>query len=182
METAEQVVLTFNEDVNPDFVAVKVSGPEGSETAGKPDGRRHGSDPGAGPRPAGRKAHGDLPRGQHRRSPGVGDGDVHDHGGPGIRLTVGHRDGDPHTVTDRLRRGLAGADRDRRPRLGQLRWRTRTPWLVVAVVTLLAVLGLGAAWRTIGGRRPTPSADAADAGDERAPGGLTDFARTPGGC
>ena len=29
-------MLTFNEDVNPDFVAVKVTGPEGSETAGKP--------------------------------------------------------------------------------------------------------------------------------------------------
>ena len=34
--TAEQVVLTFNEDVDPTFVKVSVKGPDGSETAGKP--------------------------------------------------------------------------------------------------------------------------------------------------
>ncbi len=39
--TVDQVVLTFNEDVNPDFVAVEVTGPDGSETDGDPgvDGR-----------------------------------------------------------------------------------------------------------------------------------------------
>ena len=34
--TAQQVVLTFNEDVDPTFVRVSVKGPEGSETEGKP--------------------------------------------------------------------------------------------------------------------------------------------------
>ena len=36
VESAEQVVLIFNEDVNPDFVAVRVTGPDGSEAEGKP--------------------------------------------------------------------------------------------------------------------------------------------------
>ena len=34
--TAEQVVLSFNEDVDATFVKVSVQGPDGSETAGKP--------------------------------------------------------------------------------------------------------------------------------------------------
>jgi hypothetical protein len=37
VESADEVVLTFNENVNPDFVAVKVTGPDGSETDGDPD-------------------------------------------------------------------------------------------------------------------------------------------------
>lgn len=41
VETAEEVVLTFNEDVDPQFVKMTVVGPEGSETDGDPtvDGR-----------------------------------------------------------------------------------------------------------------------------------------------
>lgn len=34
--SADEVVLTFNEDVNPDFVAVRVTGPDGSEVEGDP--------------------------------------------------------------------------------------------------------------------------------------------------
>ena len=36
VETAEQVVLVFNEDVDPKFVKVNVKGPDGSETDGSP--------------------------------------------------------------------------------------------------------------------------------------------------
>ncbi|HYN65286.1 MAG TPA: copper resistance CopC family protein [Ornithinibacter sp.] len=41
VERADEVVLTFNENVNPDFVAVRVTGPAGSEAGGDPsvDGR-----------------------------------------------------------------------------------------------------------------------------------------------
>src|SRR6187200_1679040 len=34
--TAEEVVLAFNEEVDPTFVQVTVAGPDGSETAGPP--------------------------------------------------------------------------------------------------------------------------------------------------
>ena len=37
VETVDSVVLTFNESVNPDFVAVKVSGPDGGEVDGDPN-------------------------------------------------------------------------------------------------------------------------------------------------
>jgi hypothetical protein len=37
-----------------------------------------------------------------------------------------------------------------------------TPWLVVAFVAVLAALGLGAAWRTVGGRRTDADTDAVD--------------------
>ena len=36
VETADRVVLTFNESINPDFVAVRVSGPEAAEVDGAP--------------------------------------------------------------------------------------------------------------------------------------------------
>ena len=36
VDTAGQVVLTFNETVNPDFVAVRVAGPDGDEVDGTP--------------------------------------------------------------------------------------------------------------------------------------------------
>lgn len=36
VDTAGQVVLTFNETVNPDFVAVRVAGPDGDEADGSP--------------------------------------------------------------------------------------------------------------------------------------------------
>ena len=44
-----------------------------------------------------------------------------------------------------------------------------TPWLVVAVVALLAALGLGAAWRTMGSRRTGAEREAADDGVDQRP-------------
>ena len=41
-----------------------------------------------------------------------------------------------------------------------------TPWLVVGAVVLLAVLGIGTAWRTIGGPKADAEADAADVADD----------------
>ena len=65
-----------------------------------------------------------------------------------------------------------------------------SPWLVVGDVVLLAVLGLGTAWRTVGGSEADAEADAADVADDdpeptahgRTRDGLTDFAGMPGGC
>ena len=56
VKTADQVVLTFNEDVNPDFVAVKVTGPDGPETDG---------DPSADGRSVTQALAADLPAGEH---------------------------------------------------------------------------------------------------------------------
>ena len=127
VETAQEVVLTFNEDVNPDFVAVKVTGPAGSETAGKPavDGTAVTQALAA-----------DLPAGKHAVTYRVVSTDGHPVSGtvtftstaapasasPSPTLAP-PRVGDPHAVTDRLRRGLTGAHRDRRARLGGLRRR-----------------------------------------------------------
>ena len=56
VKTAEQVVLTFNEDVNPNFVVVEVGGPAGAEADGDPttDGRT-----------ITQRLLGDLPAGEH---------------------------------------------------------------------------------------------------------------------
>ena len=77
VDTADEVVLQFNEDVDETFVEVTVDGPDGSEVQGEPevDGRAVtqalSSD-----LPAG-EHRGDLPRREHRRSPGVGDHGLH---------------------------------------------------------------------------------------------------------
>ena len=104
VKTADQVVLTFNEDVNPDFVAVKVTGPDGPETDGDPsvDGRTvtqalRG-------RPARRRARGHLPGGQRRRPPDRGHALVQHHRDPG------------HRLADRHRHATATATPSRRPR------------------------------------------------------------------
>ena len=169
VETAEEVVLTFNEDVNPDFVAVKVSGPEGSETAGKPvvDGTAVTQALAA-----------DLPAGKHT-----------------VTYRVVSTDGHPVSGTVTFTSTTAPASASPSPTASPTASTTptpsptasvvaspeptvtaepasedsdggATPWLVVGAVVLLAVLGLGTAWRTIGGSKADAEAEAADVADD----------------
>ena len=169
VETVEEVVLTFNEDVNPDFVAVKVSGPEGSETAGKPV---------VDDTAVTQALAADLPAGKHTVTYRVVSTDGHPVSGtvtftttaapasasPSATATATPTPSptasavaspDPTVTADPASDSSGGG---------------ATPWLVVAVITVLAVLGLGAAWRTIGGPKADAEAEAVESGDERAPG------------
>ena len=173
--TAREVTLTFNEDVNPDFVKVVVGGPNGDETDGDPttDGRT-----------VTQPLVGDLPAGEHTVTYRVVSTDGHPVAGtvtftttadpasaspsvtasatasvtPAPSPTVSAAASPEPTVTAApVSDGSGGA----------------TPWLAVAVVGLLAVLGL-AAWRTIGGPRAeaeddaeADAADVTDGGDHR---------------
>jgi copper resistance protein C len=169
VKSAGEVVLTFNEDVNPDFVAVRVKGPEGSQTAGAP-----GVD---GPTVT-QALTAALPAGEHTVTYRVVSADGHPVAGtvtftttqapastspsatpsesptPSPTATVAASSA-PSPTTDPTSADTGGGV---------------TPWLVVAVVAVLAALGLGAAWRTIGGPRADADADAAgddDHDDER---------------
>jgi copper resistance protein C len=164
--TVEQVVLTFNEDVDPTFVKVSVEGPEGSEAAGKPA---------VSDREVTQALPADLPAGEHVVTYRVVSTDGHPVSGsvtftstqaptssspsPTTSSSTPSTPSTPSasastvasptpTVTTASTSGGAGDD--------------STPWLVVAVVAVLAALGLGAAWRTVGGGRTDADTDAAD--------------------
>ena len=158
--TAEQVVLTFNEDVDPTFVTVSVKGPEGSETAGTPT---------VSDREVTQALASDLPAGEHVVTYRVVSTDGHPvSGSVTFTSTQAPASASPSpttttsvpspstssvssptpTVSTEPTSGDSGED--------------STPWLVLAVVGLLAALGLGVVWRTIGGRRAAAEADAAD--------------------
>jgi copper resistance protein C len=169
VETATEVVLTFNEDVNPDFVAVKVSGPEGSETAGKPvvDGTAVTQALAA-----------DLPAGKHTVTYRVVSTDGHPVSGTAtFTTTAAPASASPSATATATPTPSPTASAVPSPEptvtadpASDSSGGGATPWLVVAVITLLAVLGLGAAWRTIGGPKADAEADAVEPGDERAPG------------
>jgi len=162
--TAEQVVLTFNEDVDATFVKVSVKGPDGSETAGKPT---------VADREVTQALAPDLPAGEHVVTYRVVSTDGHPVSGsvtftstqapasatpsPTSTAVTPSPSASPvasptPTLTTAPTSGSSGDD--------------STPWLVVAVVAVLAALGLGAAWRTMGGRRadaePEPAGDDVD--------------------
>jgi copper resistance protein C len=158
--TVEQVVLTFNEDVDPTFVKVSVEGPEGSEAAGKPT---------VSDREVTQALPVDLPAGEHVVTYRVVSTDGHPvSGSVTFTSTQAPTSASPSpttstptpsasastvaspapTVTTAPTSGGAGDD--------------STPWLVVAFVAVLAALGLGAAWRTVGGRRTDADIDAED--------------------
>ena len=165
--TAEQVVLTFNEDVDATFVKVSVQGPDGSETAGKPTVAEREVTQALAP---------DLPAGEHVVTYRVVSTDGHPVSGsvtftsaqppasatpsPTSTAATPSPSASPvasatPTATTAPASGSSGED--------------STPWLVVAVVALLAALGLGAAWRAIGGRRTDAEADPADDGVDQHP-------------
>lgn len=160
--TAQEVVLTFNEDVNPDFVAVRVKGPDGSETDGRPavDGPEVTQPLAA-----------DLPAGEHTVTYRVVSSDGHPVAGT-VTFTTTQAPASampsPSQTASAVASPTASAVASPSPSpttdtasgddAGGI-----SPWLVVAAVAVLAALGLGAAWRTIGGPRSDAGADAAEA-------------------
>jgi copper resistance protein C len=170
VKTAREVVLTFNEDVNPNFVKVEVGGPDGDETDG--DATTDG-------RTVTQPLVADVPAGEHTATYRVVSTDGHPVSGtvrftttaapasaspsvtatatppvtPTPSPTVSAVASPEPTVTTAPVSDDAGAT---------------SPWLVVAIVGLLVVLvlGLGAGWRTIGGPQADAETDAeADAAD-----------------
>ena len=171
VKTATEVVLTFNEDVNADFVAVKVTGPDGSETDGKP-----AVDDSTVTQPLAA----DLPAGPHTVTFRVVSKDGHPVSGTvSFTTTAAPASATPSPTASATATPspTASAVASPEPTVSAApasdTSSSTTPWLVVAVVGLLALLGLGAAWRTIGGPRSDAEADA-DAGatevaDDQAP-------------
>jgi len=169
LDTVDQVVLTFNEDVNPDFVAVKVSGPEGSETAGKPV---------VDDTAVTQALAADLPAGKHTVTYRVVSTDGHPVSGTvTFTTTAAPASAAPSATATATPTPSPTASAVASPEptvtadpASDSSGGGATPWLVVAVITVLAVLGLGAAWRTIGGPKADAEVEAVEAGDERAPG------------
>lgn len=169
VKSAQQVVLTFNEDVNPDFVAVRVTGPDGSETAGAP--RVDG--------PVVTQAlAAAAPAGEHTVTYRVVSADGHPVAGtvtftttqaPAPASPSPSPSASPSPSPSQTGSVVASpatsptADPTSTDTGGGL-----TSWLVVAGVAVLAALGLGAAWRTIGG--PRADADAAAEPGHEGPG------------
>ena len=172
VESAQQVVLTFNEDVNPDFVAVRVTGPEGSESDGKPtaEGTAVTQALAAG-----------VPAGEHTVTYRVVSADGHPVAGT-VTFTTTAAPASPSPSVTASATATPSSTPTATPTptptpvaspepTGTTDTATEesgggvTPWLVVAGVAVLAALGLGAAWRTIGGPDADADADTADVPD-----------------
>ena len=160
VKSAREVVLTFNEDVNPDFVAVRVKGPDGSETAGAP--RVNG--------PVVTQAlAAAVPAGEHAVTYRVVSADGHPVAGTvTFTTTQGPASASPSPSPSATPTSSPTASVVASPASSPTADATSTdtgggltPWLVVAGVAVLAALGLGAAWRTIGGPQADADADAA---------------------
>jgi copper resistance protein C len=159
VETAQKVQLTFDEDVNPDFVAVKVTGPKGSETVGKPvvDGTA-----------VTQPLADDLSAGEHTVTYRVVSTDGHPVSGTvTFTTTVAPASASPSATATATPTPSPTASTVAAPQptvtadpASESSGGGVTPWLVVAVVALLAALGLGIAWRTIGAPRADTEADA----------------------
>jgi len=172
VESAEQVVLTFNEDVNPDFVAVRVTGPVGSEAEGKP--RAEGA---AVTQPLAA----DLPAGTHTVTYRVVSADGHPVAGTmTFTTTAAAATGSPSATASATPTpsSTVTALPSSQPTVGtepasEASGGGLTPWLVAGGVALLVALAIGAARGT--GRGPDAevasplSADPADAPDEDRP-------------
>jgi methionine-rich copper-binding protein CopC len=173
--TAREVALTFNEDVNPSFVKVEVGGPDGAETDGDPttDGRT-----------VTQPLVGDLPAGEHTVTYRVVSTDGHPVSGTVTFTTTAAAASASPSVTASA---TASATPTPSPTASAVASAEPTvtaapvsddsggggaPWLVVALVGLLAALGLGVAWRTFGGPQADAQGDAeagaADVTDEGA--------------
>lgn len=156
--TAQEVVLTFNEDVNPDFVAVRVKGPDGSETDGRPTVE--------GPKVTQPLA-ADLPAGEHTVTYRVVSSDGHPVAGTVTFTTTqapASASPSPSATASPAPSPTASAVASPAPSpTGDPASGDDadgvSPWLVVAAVAVLAALGLGAAWRTIGGPQADADAD-----------------------
>ncbi|HET7822045.1 MAG TPA: copper resistance protein CopC [Ornithinibacter sp.] len=167
VKTAREVVLTFNEDVNPSFVKVEVSGPDGDETDG--DATTDGPT-------VTQPLVADLPAGEHTATYRVVSTDGHPVSGTVRFTTTAAPASASPSVTATATPSLTPTPSPTVSAVASPAPTVTTtpvsddsggtsPWLVVAVVGLLAVIGL-AAWRTIGGRQADAQTDAeADAAD-----------------
>jgi methionine-rich copper-binding protein CopC len=165
VSTAEQVTLTFNEDVDPTFVKVSVKGPDGSETEGKPT---------VSDRTVTQALAAGLPAGEHVVTYRVVSTDGHPvSGSVTFTSTQAPASGSPSPTTTTTPSPSASSVTSPTPTVTTAPTSGgsdggSTPWLVVAVVGLLAALGLGAGWRTMGTRRTDAETDAvADGADQR---------------
>jgi methionine-rich copper-binding protein CopC len=171
VKTATKVVLTFNEDVNPNFVAVEVGGPAGDETDGDPttDGRT-----------VTQPLAPDLPAGEHVATYRVVSTDGHPVSGKvTFTTTAGPASASPSVTASASPTPSATASVVASPTptvASPQPTVTSAPasegtgpgisaWLLIAVVAVLAALGLGVAWRTIGGPRADAEAGAAGGPD-----------------
>ena len=116
VDTADEVVLEFNEEVDPTFVQVTVEGPDGSEVEGGPEVDGRAVTQALSPGIARRRAPRDLPGREHRRPPGLRHGDLHDDGRAG-RL--------PEPTASVTPSPSATASADPRPRRARRRPRPR---------------------------------------------------------
>ena len=174
--SASRVVLTFNEDVNPDFVKVAVKGPNGLEARGAPavDAREVTQDLAQ-----------DLPAGKHAVTYRVVSTDGHPVSGtvtftttqaaasastgpsPSPSASATAADGGSVVASPAPSAAPASGDSGS----------GSVPWLVVGAVAVLVVLGLGAAWRSMGGGRTVVETDG---GDDRGTGTEGSGAVPPG--
>lgn len=167
--TAEQVVLVFNEEVDPTFVKVNVKGPDGSEAAGSPTV--------AGPEVT-QVLSPDLPSGTHTVTYRVVSTDGHPVAGTvTFTTTQAPASASPSSTASATPTPSPSASVSAPASASPAPTVTTTPasddsgggltpWLVVGAVTLLAVLALGAAWRSLGGPQADAAADAeADAAE-----------------
>jgi len=157
--TAEEVVLTFNEDVDATFVRMSVKGPEGSEAAGKPT---------VSDREVTQALADDLPAGKHVITYRVVSTDGHPvSGSVSFTSTQAPASASPSPTSTSTPSPSATSEASPTPTVSTEPTsgdpgEESTPWLLVAVVALLVALGLGAAWRTIGGRRTDVAPDGVD--------------------
>ncbi|GAA4408197.1 hypothetical protein GCM10023168_25200 [Fodinibacter luteus] len=173
VDTATQVALEFNEEVNPDFVAVRVAGPDGAEADGSPvvDGRTVTQALAA-----------ELPAGAHTVTYRVVSADGHPISGSLTFTTtagpsVTTQPSDPASATPSPSTGdeaSTAPSASPTPQGSSTPVSTEgsdglSPWLIAAVAAVLAVLAL-----TVGRRlrsRPAGGTGAAPEADDDAPVG-----------
>jgi methionine-rich copper-binding protein CopC len=172
VESAEQVVLTFNEAVNPDFVAVRVTGPDGSEADGKPT-----SSGAAVTQPL----RADLPASTHTVTYRVVSADGHPVAGTmTFTTTAAPATGSPSATSSAspTPSSTVTSPPSSQPTVGtepaaEASDRGLTPWLVGGGVAVLVALAIGAARRTVHGpgaeAASPPVADPTDVPDEDRP-------------
>lgn len=160
VDTAEEVVLAFNEEIDEQFVKVTVQGPEGAEVEGDPqvDGRQVSQD-----------LVSDLPAGKHTVTYRVVSADGHPISGKVTFTTTAAPSPSPSpTPTDTATASpsaTASATPSATPTVdaepvsdesGPGAW----VWVLSGVVLLVALLALSTQWRVLGGPRADEVANA----------------------
>ena len=180
VDTAQEVTLAFDEDVDPTFVKVAVQGPDGSETAGSP-------------RVSGREVTQalatDLPAGEHVVTFRVVSTDGHPVSGTLTFTTTAAPTRSPEPTASASSTASSSASAAPSPSasapsaapVGTAPAPDSTfpsSTLVIVLAVVLTALGLGALWRHLGG--PRADAEGAGAAHDRAQDRTDDDPRLPG--